>query len=352
MEQHVGHRTYGENLRAVAAADPDLRATWTAVTYEGTGGLMDRLPALPAGVRGTWHGRRQVRAALDKTDPEAVLFFTQVPAVLGGRRARRAPYVVVLDITPILYDEMAAPYGHHPDRFPPTKWLKHRLNERTLQEAASVLPFSEWAAQSLIDDYGVDPGRIEVIPSGVDVQRWHPDDNEHVGALRILFVGGDFERKGGSTVLRALTHLPPGSWVADVVTRSAVPATPDATVHSDLQPNSEPLRRLFRRADVFVMPSVGEAFGHVVVEAAASGLPAIVSDVGGMPETVVQGETGFVVSPNDDAAVSELLLQLIEQPDLRRWMGAAARQRAIRHYDAARNGGRTIAHLRRAASGR
>ena len=230
----------------------------------------------------------------------------------------------------------------------PARRLKKHFNDRTLRNAAFVLPFSNWARTSLIDDYGVDPARIDVIPSGVDIERWTPGEAEPSGPLRVLFVGGEFERKGGPTVLQALESLPSGSYEFHVVTRSDVAPSDSVFVYRDMEPNSERLRALFRSCHVFVMPSLAEAFGHVVVEAAASGLPAIVSDVGGMPEIVVPGETGFVVRPGDARAVGELLERFITEPQLRVRMGAAARARAETHFSAAVNGRRTIARLRAA----
>lgn len=347
MEQQIGHRTYTDNLRAVVEQADDVAASWCLVTYEETGGWLERLP-LPPGARGSLRGRRQVLSGAS-APADAALFFTQVPAVLGGRRARRVPYVIVLDDTPILFDRMAVHYGQRADRFAPTRRFKHLVNERTLRDAAFVLPFSQWAGRSLVDDYGLEPTRIDVIPSGVDLRRWRPRTEPRSGPLRVLFVGGDFERKGGPTMMDALSRLPLGSWVADIVTRSDVASRDDIAVHREMQPNSDELRKLFRRADVFVMPSRGEAFGHVVVEAAASGLPAIVSDVGGMPEIVVPGETGFVVRPDDPASIAEHLQRLLDEPATLTAMGMAARSRAEAHFDASVNGGRTLERLRQAA---
>jgi glycosyltransferase involved in cell wall biosynthesis len=350
MEQQVGLRTYAQNLRSVVDSASDVDPTWAAITYEEPGGWIERLRALPAGLRGTLRGRRQVRTAVDTSAPDVVLFFTQVPAVLAGRKAQRHPYVIVLDVTPIQYDQMGEHYGHSPDRFAPVRRLKKHFNDRTLQNAAFLLPWSNWARESLIDDYDVDPARIEVIPAGVDIERWVPGEPDPSGPLRVLFVGGEFERKGGPTVLRALESLPRGSYQFHVVTRSDVAPSDDVFVYRDMEPNSERLRALFRSCGVFVMPSLAETFGQVVVEAAASGLPAIVSDVGGMPETVAPDETGFVVRPGDHQAIGDLLQRFVDDPELRVRMGTAARARAETCFSAGLNGRRTIERLREASA--
>lgn len=85
----------------------------------------------------------------------------------------------------------------------------------------------------------------------------------------------------------------------------------------------------FASADIFCLPSETETFGQVVVEAAASGLPAIVVDRGGAPENVVDGETGVVVRAGEVSALAAAIGRLADDAGERRRMGAAARARAV-----------------------
>jgi glycosyltransferase involved in cell wall biosynthesis len=85
----------------------------------------------------------------------------------------------------------------------------------------------------------------------------------------------------------------------------------------------------YRGADVYVQPSFSEAFPIPVPEAMAAGLPVVASDVGGIPEAVVAGQTGLLVKPGDAAALAEALLRVLSDDGLRRAMGEAARQRAL-----------------------
>jgi glycosyltransferase involved in cell wall biosynthesis len=93
---------------------------------------------------------------------------------------------------------------------------------------------------------------------------------------------------------------------------------------------SDDLPALMQRWSVFVQPSLEEALGITVLQAMASGLPVIASDVGGLPEAVVDGETGLLVPPRDVGALSATLARLLADPLERRLLGEAARVRARR----------------------
>jgi glycosyltransferase involved in cell wall biosynthesis len=86
----------------------------------------------------------------------------------------------------------------------------------------------------------------------------------------------------------------------------------------------------WRDADVFCMPTTGEAFGMVFQEAAAAGVPAIGTRLNAVPEIVEDGRTGLLVPPGDEAALADALRRLVHSPELRREMGTAARARAER----------------------
>ncbi len=77
--------------------------------------------------------------------------------------------------------------------------------------------------------------------------------------------------------------------------------------------------------DVFVLPSVVEGMSNAVLEAMARSLPVVATDVGGIPEVVADGETGFIVPPGDPAALGAALSKLLQAPELAREMGAAGR---------------------------
>lgn len=89
---------------------------------------------------------------------------------------------------------------------------------------------------------------------------------------------------------------------------------------------------LMRRWDIYVQPSLAEGFGMSVLEAMAVGLPVIATDVGGLPEIVEDGVTGWLVPPADSAALARRITALVRDPVARRRMGDAGRARAELHF--------------------
>ena len=89
---------------------------------------------------------------------------------------------------------------------------------------------------------------------------------------------------------------------------------------------------VFTAADVFVQPSLSEGLPLAVLEAMASGLPIVATRVGGIPEAVVDGETGFLVAPGEPAALATALARVLEADDQGASLGIAARERAAAHF--------------------
>ncbi len=90
--------------------------------------------------------------------------------------------------------------------------------------------------------------------------------------------------------------------------------------------------RVFRESDIFVYPTKKDALPLVLIEAMKWGLPVISSDEGAIPEVVVDGVTGFIVNPRDIGQLTDRVLRLVKDPELRLRMGAAGRKRYEEHY--------------------
>ncbi len=342
MEQHLGHQTYAQNIRRFLEHDPQIVAEWVPVTYTKPNGAIEKLPFLTTHMRGTLRGRQQVRAAMHNSPADAFFFNTQVPAALAGGLIARKPYVVATDITPLQYDAMSEAYHHSPDAPGLIKSYKHRINQNVFRGAARLLPWSSWTGHSMVHDYGADPARVEVLAPGVDLKLWQPSQPDPTGPLKILFVGGDFERKGGPLLINAFRSLSTGTAELHVVTRSALAREPGLTVYNDLKPNTPELIDLYKRCNVFVLPTRAEAFGIAAVEASAAGLPVIATRTGGLVDIVGDTETGYLIAADDEKALHQRLYRLAEDPPLRVQMGRAARKRAEQRFDARQNARRLV----------
>jgi glycosyltransferase involved in cell wall biosynthesis len=158
----------------------------------------------------------------------------------------------------------------------------------------------------------------------------------------MLFVGGDFHRKGGNLLLEFMRSPSRPRCELHLVTQSAVTPQPDVFVHRGLMANSPELLALFRDADIFVLPTRADCLGVALMEAAATGLPSIATNVGGVPEAVRDGETGFVIPSGDSKALYNSLLTLLTNTDQRYRMGRAAFAVASDRFDAQRNNRRLL----------
>lgn len=336
LEQHLGHQTYYQNLRQQVQAQPLLLPRWVEISYTDPGSLFAHLPGPLRRFRGTLIGREQVIHGA--AQPYDVAFFnTQVPAALAFARIRRKPYLLSTDITPVQYDSISSEYGHAVDRLKVARQIKHRINCSLFQQAAFLLPWSNWVRASLISDYGADPQKIFVIPPGIDVERWQPKPRPQNTRLRILFVGGDFWRKGGAFLLELYQTLPRQQVEFVIVTRSEIASAEGLTVHQNMRPNTPELIALYQSCDVFLFPTQAEAFGIAAQEAAASGLPVVASNIGGLPDIVNHEKTGFLLPKNDRGAFCGAIEALIDQPQLRQEMSHAARVHAVAQFDSRKN---------------
>jgi glycosyltransferase involved in cell wall biosynthesis len=340
LEQTLGHAAHGRNLERVLAAEPEVEATIIRLEYSAPGAVRRLLPGASSW---SFTASRSARAALAKRiaqgPTDAIFIHTQVASLLAVPVMRRIPTVISLDATPINFDAQGPSYGHVRS----AEWIEHvklAINRRAYAAAGALVTWSHLAARSLVRDYGVPAERVHVIRPGVDLDRFRPTPRRPAeGPVRILFVGGDFARKGGFDLLGTLGWL--GSRIElDIVTASHVdqiPATVRCRVHRGLEPQSPALVDLYERADVFALPSRGDCLPQAIAEAMACGLPVVGSDAGAIGEMVRHGYNGFVVPRGSPRELARAIEALVEHPILRRAMGERSRRIAEGEHDANRN---------------
>jgi glycosyltransferase involved in cell wall biosynthesis len=339
MENGLGHVTHRLNLESVLQEESRFDAAVLPVRPGETPGVKP-LPLIRNwSVQTSWAARRSLQACSRPNPPDALFIHTQVAALFTKRIARRVPTIVSLDATPINFDSFGEVYGHS-RQSRAAEIVKLKVNRRALSSASSIVTWSKWAAASVVEDYGIPTERVHVIHPGVQLGRYAPRaDPRQPGPIRVLFVGGDYVRKGGPELVQAVASMQ-GEVELDVVTSSSgveVPRGAPIRVHNDVSPNSDRLQELLTRADVFALPTWGDCLGMAIAEAMACGLPIVATKVGGVPELVREGETGLFVSIGSPRDIGQALGRLASDSSLRESMGRAGRALVESEHDATAN---------------
>lgn len=221
--------------------------------------------------------------------------------------------------------------------------LYRPLLHAALRRADRILPTSPAYVQSspylrpLADNCTPVPLGIDPTPFMEATPLFPPTDPP-----TILFMGRHRYYKGADTLIRAMAHLPHGRLIlgGDGPMRAEwEQLTADLGLSDRVQfwgnVSAEELPRLYAAADIFCLPSNSraEAFGIVLMEAMAAARPCVSTELSTGTSFVVQdGETGFVVPPRDPQAMAAALHELVVDPDLRRRMGAAGRERLLQNF--------------------
>jgi glycosyltransferase involved in cell wall biosynthesis len=333
VEQALGHVAYGESLLHVLKRRSDLEVEWMPIPF-APDGRMD-VPVL----RSNWTLRGSIRARQAIIDAEkhrpldALFIHTQTIALFAGGIAQRVPTLLSLDATPINVDSLALAYEHQVAH-PAIERFKRFLLRRVVSKASLYTTWSDWAKQSLVNDYGAPADRVTVIHPGTNLANYprRTHDSEG-GRLRVLFVGGDFPRKGGDVLLQALERDHDELFELHLVTGADVAESERVHVYKGLKPHSPELLGLYASADVFALPTRGDCLAVVLGEAMAAGLPIITTAVGAHAEAVRDGRNGFIVPVGDVDATLQAIRQIAQDRTLRWAMGRQGRTIAEQSFD-------------------
>ena len=219
-----------------------------------------------------------------------------------------------------------------------------------LRRVSRAYVFSRWARDVNIR-WGADPAKLDVVYPGFPTPP--PVEPRERRDFRFLFIGTDFERKGGFEVIEAFESVAARRAEVKLILVTPDPRLPhpDRAIHSwvpaerrerllallqalerrgrveryTLQDRTWLYRRFYRSADVFVMPSRAEGFGFTNVEALSFGLPVISSRTGPIAEVIEDGVTGVLVPPGDASALAAAMERVVAESDTVTRMGQAAR---------------------------
>lgn len=254
------------------------------------------------------------------------------------------------------------------------------IEDTAYRAADAVIAVSEWMrADVLRCNPFLDPARVHAIRNGIDIDQFYP--TKEGGALTgygidpdraiVLFVGRVSRQKGILSLLRAAYGFDPRSQLVVCAGTADTPelAAEAAQALGDLRTvrddvfwipslhDTAILRQLFAAATVFVCPSVYEPMGIVNLEAMACATPVVASEVGGIPEVVVHGETGLLVpyDPDDPepyvTRLTEAVNAVLNDPAWAAEMGRAGRKRAEEEFSWAGVARQTVDVYRTVAAG-
>lgn len=321
----------GRWISALVTFSPNRKRWWSRY----------HLAALPFRMRSA----RAHRTLADYPSPDVIL---QIGATFRVDQPS-APVVLYCDSN-ILLAQKATATGHG-EAVVLTKREVASIAARestVYDSAAAILTLSDLLGRSFLDDFELPPEKLHTIHAGPNLtSRVDPHVLSAARARRtdrvptILFVGRQFERKGGDLLLRAFQtvrrSVPTARLVVVGPERIEVEGgSGDGVVNLGFLNPDRPqdrarLEQAYLESDVFCLPTRFEPFGIVFIEAMLYGLPCIGPDAWAVPEMVDNGVTGLLFPPEDEEALGDRIVSLLRDPGLARQLGEAGRLVA-EHY--------------------
>jgi glycosyltransferase involved in cell wall biosynthesis len=216
------------------------------------------------------------------------------------------------------------------------------MQARVARRIPIVLAVAGASAADSVEDFGLDPGQMRVVPLGVDTELFAPSEERVPGRI-VAVASADRPLKGVVHLLDAVaklrtehdielqlvSNLEPGGITERRIGELGI----GDAVHVVNGLSDEELAALLASAEVMCVPSLYEGFSLPTVEAMSCGTPVVASRAGALPEVVgADGECAVLVEPGDAEALASAIRGLIESPQDRARLGAAGRRRALEHY--------------------
>jgi glycosyltransferase involved in cell wall biosynthesis len=225
-----------------------------------------------------------------------------------------------------------------------------KLEEETAKKASIVVTISNYSLEKIQKYYCIEQNKVRIVPNGVDIEKFKPMDTKAVrqkfglgNETCVLFVGSLIPRKGLPFLVEAAKKVAKNKAdtkfliVGDGPLRNQLS---DSIKSANLSGNfkflgnlkDDELPAVYNCADVFVLPSIQEGQGIVLLEAQASGKPVVAFNIGGVNETVQNKETGFLVNRGNVDELADALLKLLTDKALREKMGSKGHRFVSENY--------------------
>lgn len=298
---------------AAAVLPLALRRGGPAVLRRGTGRFTDAVK------RTAWCMKQVVTAVHQLQSRETFDFTFSIGSVLPVINVGR-PTFIYSDLT--ILANLYYPGG----RAWVDRWRECLPYERrTLQEARLIFTMSDHVTRSLIEQYGVDPSRVLRVNGGCNVAPIRRADPARFEKKRIVFIGVDWERKGGPELLAAFRRVRRRHPEATLTILGCTPRVRDPGVRVIGFTPPDTVKEFLEQATVFCMPSKREPFGIAYLEAMQAGLPVIGSRFGAAPDFILSGQTGYTVDPTNVEELACRLEEVVANPETARRLGENGR---------------------------
>jgi glycosyltransferase involved in cell wall biosynthesis len=206
-----------------------------------------------------------------------------------------------------------------------------------------IFTMSRYLRDSFVNDFGIEERRVRTIGAGINLDAIPPVvEGKRYDTKKLLFIGADFERKGGTDLLRAFKKVRTVHPTAELYIvgprHLAIPSElSSGVVYLGFLSKKDPadtatFERILNDASLFVMPSHYEPFGIAPLEAMAYRIPAILTDAWAFPEMVTPGVTGELVKSGDSDDLAEKIVGLLKDPARLQSMGRAGRDLVSRKF--------------------
>lgn len=259
-------------------------------------------------------------------DAESTAFIFQTQSMFDAARPP-IPFFVYTDHTREAHRRQGAGGAPAPAS---RAWIER---ERALyRRADTVFTLSDFCRRSVVEDYDVATDKVMTVSTGINMRL--PEGPLDAGVRRpvILFVGGEWQVKGGPHLVEAFRSVRREIPDAELWLVGSQPARLEPGMKAHGRVDRGTLDRLYREAALLCVPSILDRASMVALDAAAYGLPVVTNPFGAGAERVVDGVTGCVVDPRDPAALSTVLVRLLRDPALRRSLGSAGRDRIEKEF--------------------